>query len=270
MRRHTISLALLLLLFAAPGARELFAGTESRTYQNTRKLLAAMDDVKNDSDRLAVLFRVGDRRIEDLILALDDPDRDISLRAQIVIRYLGNVEGMREVIEWYDTRPSGHPIAGPIPLPLSDWDYKFVNTNLIGKPVGTWREIGVRYLFALAIDDSQQSKRVLDAMLKNASAVNEGTFIGHAIKQIQTGRPTDLLTGEKDLAKMVHDKAFFVSPEDRKDATARLLGLNGNKDKALVEVYINRGRLAEEWYHVVIRKCGQGWKFFSITPVAVS
>jgi len=270
MRRHTISLALLLLLFALLGAREVFASAESRTYENTRKLLSAMDDVKNDSDRLAVLFKIGDRRIGDLIRALDDPDSDISLRAQIVIRYLGSAKGMRELIEWYDKRPNGHPIAGPVPLPLRDWDYKFINTNLIGKPPETWREIGVRYIYALAIDDSHQSKSKLDAIVKNASAVDESTFVGHAIKQIRTGTPRELITGERELAELVLDNAFFVSPEDKKHLTVRLLGFNGNKDKALVQVYINRGRLAEEWYHVVMRKCEQGWKFFSITPVAVS
>ncbi len=107
-------------------------------------------------------------------------------------------------------------------------------------------------------------------MVKSATGIDESTFVGYAIKRIKTARPRDLITGEKDLAKLVLDNAFFVAPEDHKYASARLLGLNGNKNKALVEVYINRGRLAEEWYHVVIRKCGQGWKFFSITQVAVS
>jgi hypothetical protein len=111
---------------------------------------------------------------------------------------------------------------------------------------------------------------MLDAMVKNASVVDKSMFVGHAINQIQTGRPREVITGEKDLAKLVLANAFYVSPEDKKHVTARLLGFNGKKNKALVEVYINRGRFAEEWYHVVMRKCEQGWKFFSITQVAVS
>jgi hypothetical protein len=260
----------LLFTVPGPGNRAVSSALESGTYQNTRKLLSAMGDVRRDNDKLAALFKVGDERIQDLIRALDDPDSGISLRAQIVIRYLGSAEGLKGLTEWYRKQPNGHPIAGPIPLPLSDWDYNFINTNLIGKPAETWREIGVRYIYALAIDDSQQSKRALDAMMKNASTVNGLTFLGQAINQIRSGRPMDLITGKKDPAKLVLNNAFFVSPEDRKHARARLLGFNGKKDKALVEVYINRGRLAEEWYHVVIRKHGEGWKFFSITQVAVS
>jgi HEAT repeat protein len=270
MRRHTISVALLLVLFAVPGNRAAFSAPESRTYQNTRKLLSAMDDVRSDSDELAALFKVGDERIQDLIRALEDPDSDVNLRAQMVIRYLGNAEGMKVLTEWYSKQPNEYPIAGPVPLPLSEWDYKFINMNLIDKPPQTWRERGVQYIHALAVDDSQQSKTVLDAMVKSASGVDENTFVGYAIKQVRMGQPRKILPMEKDLAKLVLDNAFFVSTQDHKQASARLLGLNGKKDKALVEVYINRGRLAEEWHHVVIRKCGQGWKFFSITPVAVS
>ncbi|MCA1607614.1 MAG: hypothetical protein LC775_19590, partial [Acidobacteria bacterium] len=74
----------------------------------------------------------------------------------------------------------------------------------------------------------------------------------------------------KELGKEVLNNAFFVAQEDRKYTSARVLALNSAKKKALVEVYINRGTLAEEWYHVVLRRCDQGWKFVSITPVAVS
>ena len=37
MRRYTVSLALLLLLFAGTGVREMFSFPESRTYQNTER-----------------------------------------------------------------------------------------------------------------------------------------------------------------------------------------------------------------------------------------
>lgn len=270
MLRHTIRLGLLFFLFAVSGNGVVFSASESRMYQDTRKLLSSMDDVRSDSDKLATLFKVGDERIRELIHALDDADSDIRLRAQIVIRYLGNVEGMKALTEWYGKQRNEHPIAGPVPLPLSDWDYKFINMNLIGKAPQTWRDRGVQYIYALAIDDSQQSKTVLDTLVKSGSGVDENTFVGYAIKRVRMSQPTRLLPAEKDLAKLVLDNAFFVSTEDHKQASARLLGLSGKKDKALVEVYINRGRLAEEWYHVVIRKCGQGWKFFSITPVAIS
>jgi hypothetical protein len=156
------------------------------------------------------------------------------------------------------------------PLPLSDWDYRLINLNFLGKSPQLWRDLGVQYIYALALDDCRQSKRLLDAMVKSATGFDENTFLSHAIQRVNLVQPTRLLLVKKDLAKLVLDHAFFLSSQDQKQVSARLLGLSGKKDKALVEVYINRGRLAEEWYHVVIRKCRQGWKFFSITPVAVS
>lgn len=228
-----------------------------------------MDDVKNDSDKLAVLFNAGDQRIQDLIRALDDGDNDISLRAQIVIRYLGNREGMKHLVEWYSKRPTEYSIAGPVPLPLTDWDYEFIERNLMPKPPETWREIGVRYIYALAIDGSERSKKALDSLLNKGASVKENTTIGLAIKQLQIARPKMLMSG-KDAAKVVLENAFFIYPADRKRTKSRLVAFNGTKDKVLVELYINRGQLAEEWYHVVMSKVGRGWKFYSITPVSVS
>jgi hypothetical protein len=268
MRQTMKCLSLLLLLFVFD-SESTFSSPQPKTYQHTRRLLAALDDVKNNGDKLAVLFNVGDQRIQDLIQALDDTDGDISLHAQIMIRYLGNAEGMKHLIEWYNKHPTEYKIAGPVPLPLTDWDYKFVDTNLMPRPPETWREIGVRYLYALAIDSSERSQKALQALLKNATPVNENTFVGHTVNQLQTARPNTALSG-KDVASLVRENAFFLSSSDRRRTTTRLLALNGTKDKALVEVYINRGRLAEEWYHVVMSKCGRGWKYFSITQISVS
>ena len=265
-----LTLAVSLLLFADVSAQQMFPIPESHTYQFTRKQLSSMESVKNDPEELAALFKTGDRHIEDLIQALDDPDRDISIRAQTVIRYLGNERGMRKLIEWYDKRPTEVPIAGPVPLPLSEWDYEFINIFLLPKSPDMWREIGVRYIYALAIDDSDRSQRVLEAVVKNGSAASLDGFVGRAISQVPMAKRGELIGRRKDLARLVLENAFFVSQWDKKYTTARLLGFNGSKDKALIEVYINRGPLAEEWHHVVIRKRDSGWKFFSITEVGLS
>jgi hypothetical protein len=270
MVNYKIICGLSLFLILITENPQVVTAHESGTYQDTYKLLDAMDDVTSDSDKLAELFKVGDERIQDLIHALDDSAR-ISLRAQIVIRYLGNAEGMKRLVEWYGRQPNEYAVAGPVPLPLTEWDYKFINLNLIGKPPKTWGGLGEQYIYALAIDDRQQNKALLEAMIKGAGAVNEETLIGFALRQVRRKHPSrNLLPARKDLAKLILDHAFFVSTQDHKYASARLLGLNGTKDKALVQVYINRGPLAEEWCHVVIKKGEQGWKFFSITQVAQS
>jgi hypothetical protein len=107
-------------------------------------------------------------------------------------------------------------------------------------------------------------------VIKRTGNLDDDSAVLRAVKLVQANQPAKVLTGEKDPGNLVLQNAFFVSPIDRKYTSARLLALNGAVDKALVEVYINRGPLAEEWYHVVIRKCARGWKFFSITQVAQS
>ena len=256
------------ILFLGYSSLVVTASSLFEKHQDTRELLSAMNSRLEDRDKLAALFRVGDERITDLIQALDDPSPEISLRAQIVIRYLGNDVGMKALLEWYDRRKQ-FTVAGPIPLPLREWDYKVIYANYVGKPPETWTGTEP-YIYALALDDSHRAKEVLKELTKSAGNLDEATVAGRALARVQANQPAILLTGQKDLSKLVLNNAFFVMPEDQKYTTARLLALNRAKDKALVEIYISRGRLSEEWYHVVIKKRGQGWEFFSITQVAVS
>ena len=51
---------------------------------------------------------------------------------------------------------------------------------------------------------------------------------------------------------------------------SRVVAYTAAKDKALVEIYVNRAALAKEWYHVVLKRVGQDWIFFSITVAAIS
>lgn len=227
-----------------------------------------MNDVKSNNDKLAKLFRAGDERIADLLKALDDPNPDISLRAQVVIRYLGNDVGVKGLFEWYDKQKQFR-VAGPIPLPLSEWDYKVVYAQYITEPPEKWVK-SEPYMYALALDDSPKAKEALEKMIRIASNLDEATVANRAASRIQADQPAKILAGKEDLADLIRSNAFFISSDDRKYTSARFLALNGAKNKGLIEVYINRGRLSEGWYHVVVQKCEQGWRFFSITPVATS
>jgi hypothetical protein len=262
----TAAASLFLPLLGRPAAAQ--REQPSARFEDTRKLLLALEDVKSDRETLALLFRTGDERIEDLIKALNDSDRRVSLRAQIVIRYLGNEAGMKALVEWYSKR-ARIDTSGPVPLPLRKWDYTYIETNYLHTPP-SWDMLSERYVYALALDDSPKAKELLSEVIKRTGNLDDGSTVVRGIKLIQADQPAKLIMGDKDLGKLVLKNAFFVSPIDRKYTSAGLLGLNGAMDKALVGVYINRGPLAEEWYHVVIRKCDQGWKFFSITQIAVS
>lgn len=175
---------------------------------------------------------------------------------------------MKALYKWYEKRQQ-FSVAGPIPVPLSEYDYKVIYANYIGQQSKAWSGAEM-YIYALALDGSPQAEAALSKMIKSTGSLNESTAAAGAIKRVQESQPELPLTGQKDLAKLVLKNAFFIAPEDRKYTSARLLALNVAKEKALIEVYINRGALSEEWYHVVIRKCEQGWKLLSITQVAVS
>lgn len=91
--KQTIKLSFACLFISCLGLVGAF-GNSHKEYQDTRKLLSEMNNRLDDRDKLATLFRVGDERITDLIQALNDPNPDISLRAQVIIRYLGSDVGM--------------------------------------------------------------------------------------------------------------------------------------------------------------------------------
>ena len=240
----------------------------SKTYPATRKLLSQMNDRIVDGDKLATLFKIGDERAQDLIQALDDSNPEISLRAQIIIRYLDNDLAMSKMFEWYGKRKKSF-IVGPVPSPLKEWDYQVINANYIDTPPSQWRG-AEPYIYALALDDSARAKMLLNQLIESAGHLDESTVVGRALKRAQSSQIKKSLPVEKDLARLVLNNAFFVSPIDQKYTSSRLLALSKAKDKALVEVYINRGALAEEWYHVVIRESGQDWKFVSISQVSTS
>lgn len=270
LRTSVTRLAVALIALGLVSCSAILRARPVETITDTRKLLTAMDDVRTDSDRLAALFRLGDKRIADLIGLLDDPDPKVRLRAQVVIRYLGNEGGMKALREWYSRQKGEYGVAGPIPLPLTEWDYKIIEVDLMARSPQTWLDQGVQYIYALALDGSPRAKAVLAELTKKATGLDESNLIGYALRRVQTRGPRELLNGEENLAKLVLSNAFFIAPEGRKYTSARLLGFNGVKDKALVEVHVNRGTLAEEWYHVVLSKCEHGWRVFSISPVGIS
>lgn len=237
---------------------------ENRPDDDIRSLLLGMKATHSSTRQLAVLFQVGDDRIGDLIRALSDPNKDIRLSAQIVIRYLGNDQGLNAWFKDSGSHKDGETTA-PIPIPLRSWDYEFIRSVYLREDVIPER-LMESCMFALALDSSPQAVKLLSDVVSNAREhgfhLDESRYLGvnHVIRT-QT---------DNDLAQSVFEKSTFLNPADRKYTSARLIAFTGSKDKALVELYVNRGPLAEEWYHIVLAKRGQNWKFFSITPIAVS
>lgn len=228
-----------------------------------RQLLVRMKQNHRSTEQLAILFQVGDNKIAELIGALSDPDKEISFNAQIVIRYLGNEQAMNAWRKMYEADQQVS-LTGPIPIPLSGLDFSFVREQYLNDRVKT-EALMDAYLFALALDGSPQAARLLSDVIGNANKH------GFKLHELRYTRPLAVRIGDDgDLAKAVLRQATFLDPADRMYTTAKLIAKTAANDKALVEIHVNRGALAQEWYHVVVNRCEQGWRFFSITEVAIS
>ncbi len=253
-------LALLVLPAALTCVGARAAQDSADTYRDARELLSRMKGYDLRPETLAAVFRVGDARIEDLVRALDDPDREVSLNAQRAIRYLGNEAGLKGLDEYYRRQPKERVFTGPVPVPLLEADYDVVKSD-----PSNARE---SHIYALAIEGSARAGE-LPASIARLNAP-QGSMTAHALASLKADDPNKLLKGSSDVAALVLKHAFFVGEYDKKYTSARLVGFNGAKDKALVEVYIGRGPLAEEWWHVVVSRRDGGWRFCSVTQVGVS
>jgi hypothetical protein len=262
LKTDRTKLALIVLLVALSGTVVEAAQVSSKTYRETRKLLSEMKNGVLHAEVLPVLFRVGDERIGDLIQSLDDPETEVSLSAQIVIRYLGNEAGLKGLAEYYKKPRESYFAAGPTPITLSEFDYTFIKSNP--------SHLREEHIYALALDGSARAKELLASIARTHGNASAERLTAHALSGVKSVNPNRLLTGHTDLAELVLANAFFVHELDKKYASAHLIELNAARDKAAVEVYINRGVLAEEWWHVVISKHENGWKFFSISQAGIS
>jgi hypothetical protein len=228
-----------------------------------RQLLVDMNTRHRSTKQLATLFRDGDEKIDNLIGALEDPDKNVRLNAQIVIRYLGNDRGMKTWSRVYKEDPEGS-LTGPIPIPVSEGDYEFIRSQYLQRGVKPEALLDA-CLFALALDGSPPAMKLLSEIILN---VNKNGF------KLQESRYTEARTvkisAAVDLPTAVLRRAAFLDASDRRYATAKVIAYSGANDKALIEIHIDRGPLAEEWWHVVVKRVDQGWSLFSITQIAVS
>lgn len=242
-------------------------GQSAASFVETRRLLSEMGSNRLESENLATLFRVGDERINDLIKALDDSDEDIRLNAQIVIRYLGNDKGMDALLVKYEkAAPRSFTFAGPAPLPIHELDYKFID-SICSERLPNPCNLPPSYIFALARDGSAKAISLLRKVIEHEKTRgNENVVLRYA-----EAKQSNQVFGEKgNLQGVILNNAFFLSARERRLSNARLIAYNGMKDKALLEIHVDAGPLAEGWYHVVVSRHGQGWKIFSISLVSVS
>lgn len=227
------------------------------TYQETRQMLARLGDPVLDSERYAMAFRMGFNRVDDLIRALNDDDAIVRLKAQVVLRYIADPRGL---VALDPARLGNKDIqtTGPVPAPVTEMDYKLcANLYLTDKP-NIWRLTETQ--IALVIDGSPRARAMLDALKSKG--------LGTDVDRFAVARTP--FEARDDVSDAVLRNSLIIPQSDRHLVTAKLLALSPSKEKALVSLYINRGVLAEEWWHVVVARQGDRWRFVSITMIGNS
>lgn len=73
---------------------------QNADYSETRKLLLKMERRAGNKE-LKKLFEEADVRMPDLINGLNDPEKQVSVNAQVIIKYLADPAGLRALDDWY-------------------------------------------------------------------------------------------------------------------------------------------------------------------------
>jgi hypothetical protein len=222
-----------------------------------------------DSETLGKLFALADTNVPLLLSSLDDADESISLAAQRVIRYSGNSEGLAGLQRWYQqrAREAGvFPVTGPITFHLQT-DRRQLDILLRSPSAQDPRTD--QFILALALDASPASQVALQRLSAEAKFPS-GTTAQHALDVALSRDATRTCHNPRELQRWLPRNAFFLSKYDSKYTSARVLAYNSAQTKILAALYVNRGVLAEEWYHVVLEDTGNGWRIARIDQVAVS
>lgn len=239
---------------------------QSKTKDNyIRDRLSTELYVGSYTENLSNLFQIGDSKIDELIKYLDDSDEKARYNAQLVIRYLGNQKGMDAVISKYLSNKKHSPVP-PIPLPLREPDYNFIETNYLKKDIRK-SIIFEEYLYALCLDRTGRSREVFESLVKKIKA---NKFKIDRNKYKNTANVVLTVPDESQLASSCLQHSIFISEQERILARTSLLAVNSNKSKALIEIYVNGGPLATKTYHVVLEKMNETWRFYSISLVLIS
>jgi hypothetical protein len=83
------------------------------TYSKTRKLLQKMERSPGNQE-LKKLFEEADLRMAELIAALSDSDKQISVNAQVILNYIADPQGLSMLDEWYKKqKESGREVWMP-------------------------------------------------------------------------------------------------------------------------------------------------------------
>lgn len=236
------------------------------TYEETKKLLSR-PIISNEN--FIKLFKIGDERVDDLIAALNDNDKNVRYNAQKIIRYIGNPKATEALYRWL----SKNALKGkeefptsPIPIPIDDWEYRFEEKSYMYPS-----RSNLKNSYALFLDNSDKAQAALDKFIAKENANPYGLGEGKKFERLRELQLERKFQENGDLAKAVLQTPFFQARTDDLNQKTNLEKLkselttyNTNKTRALINIQNEDGTL-----EVVVEKVGDAWKFYSIIRVSV-
>jgi hypothetical protein len=220
--------------------------------------LLSSNSFRDIGKEMVEIFRQGNAITFNLVDELDNPSESIRTNAQLMIRVIGDEQGIRALHKWYEIpRPSLVISGGPFPIPLQEWDFWFIERNILNRSSREWGNEGINYLLALAIDGSVRARGLTNRMLA-AVGNDESTEVFQITKNIKASKIT--CCEQCTAQEFVRKNAFFLAPEDKMNVTIELLAYSYGKKKALLSTSQTFGNT----FLIVLEQSDSRWKFQSV------
>ena len=256
-------LLLLLVASAVPG----FSSSKSCSGDIHKLLIPGKPNIVQP--KLGTFFECEKQYLPQLISILQkQPNSPDAYAAADVLQYLGNPEGMQAVDSWLQSQDESWIVSGPRPVPLRDADYAFIEKALAAPDSNNEaRPILRSYVYALALDGSSKSVATLHRIRDYAAQRKDQELVERC--DLLLSNQVKQVVAATTAAEAVQSNLFFYPLEAARKG-AKIEVLAQNPDLALVSVSYVCGAMCSSQYHVVVRREQGGWRFQSVTLVAVS
>ncbi len=236
------------------------------TYEETRKLLSE-PNVSNEN--FIKLFQIGDQRVDDLIAALNDKDKNVRYNTQKIIRSIGNPKATEAMYQWLSEnalKEKDEFPTSPIPVPIDDWEYRFEEKSYMYSS-----RSNLKNSYALFFDDSDKAKTILNKFIEQENKNPYGLGQGKKLERLRELQIGQSFQENGNLADAVLQTPLFQFETDNPNRKAtpeklksKLITYNSAKTKALIDVQNVDGT-----FSIIVEKVESGWKFYSVIRATV-
>ncbi len=215
---------------------------------------------------MAKIFEEGSPLVPQLIVLLNDHDGSVSDNAQLMLRIIGDAPGIQALQDWYQQpRPALRMVNGPVPSPLTDWDYGHIETAILSHRYQEWKTEAVNYLLALFVDGSPRADQMLKKML-NEVPPNGPTVVSNLAGRMRDNSPHTERCFSGVIEKEIVEGAFFLSPAEKKRSVVNILAYDEGHRRALVTVSQTFGNT----FLVVLSRGESCWQYQSISLYSIN